>query len=198
MKVFEPRTESELLRCWELVQRAATNSNISNRRYEICGVQDDVLSDRRAIGLAFDCRDKVTGEYGLVGFAILQPPELIDFVMSCRVAQKRVEHAFFSWLADRTKARGFSEFRARFVVSAKNKPMREALEQLPFRKTLENETDIDFVMDLREERRPERIVKLEFGHLPAEFSHVDGLEHRPIGQERDLSGGLAEETEARN
>jgi FkbH-like protein len=188
MKIFEPRSESELLRCWELVQRS-NQLNISNRRYDFAEFKA-MLKERRSIGVAFDSRDKF-GEYGLVGFAVLQPPALTDFVMSCRVAQKRVEHAFFLWLAERLKQRGFQQFRLRFIGSPKNKPMREAMERLPFRKISETDTHIDFAMDLNEERKPEQVVALELGALPTELN-VDGFVTSPIRQESDLGGGIAQ------
>jgi FkbH-like protein len=188
MKIFEPRSESELLRCWELGQRS-NQLNISNRFYNFADFKA-MLTERRSIGVAFDCRDKIC-KYGLVGFAILQPPALTDFVMSCRIAQKRVEHAFFLWLAERLKQRGFQQFRSRFVVSPKNKPMRDAMEQLPFRKISETDTHIDFAMDLNEERKPEHVVALELGALPSELN-VDGFEASPVRQESDLSGGTVQ------
>jgi predicted enzyme involved in methoxymalonyl-ACP biosynthesis len=89
---------------------------------------------------ALNCRDRF-GDYGLVGFAVVDVstdlPVLIDFVLSCRVAQKRVEETFLSWYGRRAQRRGATGLRARFAPTDRNAPLREALAAVPFDVTVE-------------------------------------------------------------
>ena len=133
MRIFVPHEEAERLRCLELVQR--TNQlNLSARRYTADQFESLLAADD-TLCVAFECRDRF-GAYGIVGFASIheggEAPRLLDFVMSCRVAQKHVEHAFFEWLAEREGARDATHLEAELVETPRNGPLRSVLEELPF------------------------------------------------------------------
>ena len=94
--------ETELERCYELLQR--TNQlNASGRRLEKSEVQAYWASEDFNTYALF-CEDRY-GKYGQVGFAIEKINcginTITDFVISCRVANKKVEHAFIEYVANK-------------------------------------------------------------------------------------------------
>ena len=74
------------------------------------------------------------GKYGIVGFASFKIIEngdylLTDFVMSCRVAQKKVERAFLNWFylsIDNGKV-----LRINVNKTNRNMPLRDELVKMP-------------------------------------------------------------------
>lgn len=99
LRIFEPVTEEEKLRCYELLVR--TNQlNMSGIKYtpeEFAAV----LNREGVKNYAFSCADDF-GSYGIVGFGqyCVEGKTLVftEFAMSCRVAGKFVESALFSHL----------------------------------------------------------------------------------------------------
>ncbi len=83
-----------------------------------------------------DCEDRF-GAYGIVGFARVDEsgdqPILRDLVLSCRVAQKRVEHAFIGWLASRERARERQALVAEVVETERNHQIVQVFADLCFR-----------------------------------------------------------------
>ena len=109
-------------RVYELSQR--TNQlNIAATRYS----RDDVaamLSDSNgAEAWTLRCADRF-GDYGLIGFAYGTPQtgHIRDFFMSCRVQRKRVEAAFFAWLAARYETEGAPALTISYQKAARNGP----------------------------------------------------------------------------
>ncbi len=131
---------SDAERVYELSQR--TNQlNIAATRYS----RDDVaamLSDANG-GEAWTlrCSDRF-GDYGLIGFAYGDPKTglIRDFFMSCRVQRKRVEAAFFAWLAARCEAAGAHELAISYQKAARNGPALELFQNLGFTLTLTDDT----------------------------------------------------------
>ncbi len=132
-RISIPSTLDERARCHELLQR--TNQlNTSGKRYSKQEF-DQLLADRTRLCLFVDCADRY-GSYGIVGFisiAFEANTALVeDFVLSCRVAQKRVEHAVFAYLLRETAERGYGSLDLRFVASARNCIMQESLQSVGF------------------------------------------------------------------
>jgi FkbH-like protein len=101
IRVFEPGTEEERLRCYELVVR--TNQlNMSGVKYTPEEFEA-VLARPAHRHFAFSCADDF-GEYGIVGFGQygVENGTLVftEFAMSCRVAGKFVESALFAHLLE--------------------------------------------------------------------------------------------------
>ena len=134
MRVFVPRSEAEVERCVELVQRS-NQLNLSTRRYTRAELED-LRASPDILTVAVECWDRF-GRYGIVGFAAVdehqEVPLVLDYVLSCRVAQKRVEHTFFRWLARHEAARGASRLRAELVETGRNGALVAVLDELPFR-----------------------------------------------------------------
>lgn len=132
-RLFVPREEADVVRCMELVQRS-NQLNLSKRSYE----EDEfrtLLATDGIFTVALDCGDRF-GQYGTVGFCAVDErgsaPRVTDFVLSCRVAQKRVEHALFRWLGERERARGATRLEADLVRTDRNAALVRVLDELPF------------------------------------------------------------------
>ncbi len=98
-QVSKPNPE-EIARCYELLQR--TNQlNSSGRRLSMNEVQDIVRSESYD-SYVLRSSDKF-GDYGIVGFLIInkekEVPIVTDFVISCRVANKKIEPTLINYLA---------------------------------------------------------------------------------------------------
>ena len=134
LRLFVPREEKHIARCLELIQRS-NQLNLSNTRYTT-GEFRELLSRDGMLCVGMDCCDRF-GQYGLVGFASVdegqEHPTLRDLVISCRVARKRVEHAFIHWLAQRERGMGKISLRAQLVETDRNRPIRQVFDDLKFR-----------------------------------------------------------------
>jgi len=132
MRIFIPKSSSEKSRCIELIQRS-NQLNLSTQRYSKIEFYN-LLSSSDTINIAFDCADKF-GDYGIVGYATIKTKEkvatLVDFVLSCRVAQKRVESTFFQWLRSYLFENGYKNFYAKFKPTTKNSALYESISKMP-------------------------------------------------------------------
>lgn len=134
LRLFVPREEKHILRCLELIQRA-NQLNLSNTRYSEQEFRS-LLATPGLLCIGMECEDRF-GNYGIVGFASVdeQPevPVVRDFVLSCRVAQKRVEHAFIQWYAQRMLMRNCKLLSAAIVRTDRNGPITQVFDDLGFR-----------------------------------------------------------------
>ena len=101
IEIFDPQTEEEKLRCYELLVR--TNQlNLSGRKYTSKEYKE-VLKRANHTNFAFSCKDDF-GSYGIVGFGQYKVENdtlrFTEFAMSCRVAGKYVESALFASLLE--------------------------------------------------------------------------------------------------
>ena len=129
---LSPLATTDGERIYELSQR--TNQlNIAATRYS----REDVaamLSDANgAEAWTLRCADRF-GDYGLIGFAYGNPQtgHIHDFFMSCRVQRKRVEAAFFAWLAGRYGAAGAKALTISYQKATRNGPALEMFLGLGF------------------------------------------------------------------
>lgn len=119
-------TEDSILRCYELLQRS-NQLNTSGRRLSmdelnalIHSTQDDCY--------VLESSDKF-GSYGIVGVAIVNhkgTPVLTDFVISCRVANKKIEPTLVNYLACKYNGTLHMNFRATKL----NGPMKKMISDL--------------------------------------------------------------------
>jgi FkbH-like protein len=132
-EVFRPREPEQIERCLELLWRS-NQLNLTTHRYEAEEFRA-LLRDPRVLAVATACHDRF-GEYGTVGFAAVdlsgEQPLLRDFVLSCRVARKRVENAWFQWLLGKLAQSGKRSLSARFVPTERNGALREVLGEIGF------------------------------------------------------------------
>jgi FkbH-like protein len=151
LRIFIPTEEPHIRRCLELLQR--TNQlNLSMRHYSEQEFRE-LLAAPGVVSLAFEAEDRF-GHYGIVGFSAVDErggsPVLADFVLSCRVAQKRVEHAFFRWLAIRAKSQGADVLHAKLVRTPRNGALQSVFHELPF-ETIREDGD-EVALKLRVDR----------------------------------------------
>ena len=145
MQVFTPETEDALLRCYELLIR--TNQlNMTGRKYS----RDEFEEILRRPGhrnYAFSCGDDF-GEYGIVGFAQYRAEGdalvFTEFALSCRVAGKFVESAFFAHCLslEQAKTGNFT-----VIKTKKNGLLRKTLEQIGFAAAEETEETVAYTFD---------------------------------------------------
>lgn len=138
--LFHPTEPAQVERCLELLHRS-NQLNLSTHRYtreELVKLLErpDVLC------ICTSCRDRF-GEYGIVGFASLITSKdgavLKDFVLSCRVAQKKLENAWFRWLAGVAGACGYSHIRAPYGKTSRNGVLLNALMEAGFVETMKDD-----------------------------------------------------------
>jgi FkbH-like protein len=162
LRVFQPVTETEIARCHELIQRS-NQLNLSSRRYEADEFAA-LLADSAVSCFALECEDRF-GSYGIVGFASIDKageyPVARDFVLSCRVAQKRVEHAFYGWLGDYLKQQGANTLMVQLVKTAKNAPLRKVFEEMPFTAVNTEGDTVLLAMDLRGDVSRDSVVTVD-------------------------------------
>ena len=131
MSVFVPKADSDVNRCLELIQRS-NQYNVSGFRRDK-EYMDVILTSKQFKSFGFRVEDRY-GKYGIVGFASFKIIEkgdylLTDFVMSCRVAQKKVERAFLNWFylsIDNGKV-----LRINVNKTNRNMPLRDELVKMP-------------------------------------------------------------------
>jgi FkbH-like protein len=161
MRLYTPCDEAAVKRCLELIQRS-NQLNLSGRRYS-AEEFDELLTTPDVLPVAFECQDRF-GDYGVVGFASvnerLETPLVLDFVLSCRVAQKRVEHTFFAWLAEREANRGCDVLRAELTKTTRNTPLVKVFDDLPFRVVAADGPKLLMEMSLDQAPEPDNIIEL--------------------------------------
>lgn len=149
LTIAPPATDAARARCHELILRS-NQLNLSGRR--LAREELDALIDASDHAVyALSCEDRF-GDYGLVGCAIIDQrgdwPLVRDMVVSCRVAEKRVEAAFFRWYMGRAREAGHDRVFARLVRTEKNRPMLRALEQGGFTLARAGETSLLFTAEI--------------------------------------------------
>lgn len=162
MRIFRPRSAAERARCLELLRRS-NQLNLRTFRYDEASFAA-LLADPAKQCVAFACADRF-GDYGIVGFASLDrsasDPLLLDLVISCRVARKRVEHALLLHLARQARAAGAGHLLARFVPTDRNAPLSDVFRELPFERSPQEDGATLFRMALDAEPPSEPAVAVE-------------------------------------
>jgi FkbH-like protein len=143
MRIFTLQSDIERERCLELIQRS-NQYNISVQRQTEKSFNDMLTSELyKCFGMSLS--DEY-GDYGIIGFASFKHEgnriQLQDFVMSCRVAQKKVERAFFNHILNQREI-GL-EFYIKVQKTERNKPLQDEFKKMPLNITLENKETISF------------------------------------------------------
>lgn len=175
LRLFVPREQKHVERCLELIQRS-NQLNLSSRRYSAEEFQQ-LLSSSNVLSIAMECKDRF-GDYGIVGFAsvdeAVEIPTLRDLVLSCRVAQKRVEHTLVRWLGRRELDRGKTALAAEMVRTERNQPIRQVFDDLGFRQARQEEARCRMEWQLVRGLPVDDLIELEdttLAPVPGEPSH---------------------------
>jgi FkbH-like protein len=156
---INPMQPENLDRVHELAQR--TNQlNFSGNRYtreQLHAMLDDGNYETHVLS----CRDRF-GDYGTVGFCVVdrREPRVLDLAFSCRIQNKRVEHAFLSHLLHEHRQSGSPELWANYRKTERNAPQGRVFDDLGFE--LEAEYDgISSLVFRRDKPIPENgVVKI--------------------------------------
>lgn len=129
--ISEPKKE-EIQRCYELLQR--TNQlNSSGRRLGLEEVEKIIYNKEDYSTYVLKCNDKY-GDYGIVGFSIINKKDnnitITDFVISCRVANKKVEHAFIQEILEQYSLKGYNSILMNYKKTVKNGPIYNVVKDL--------------------------------------------------------------------
>ena len=122
---------AEIERAAQMMQR--TNQfNFTTRRFTAPQIREALDRDSRQFLAAF-VRDRY-GDYGQVGLVMFEPVDDVlhvrDFLLSCRVLGKGVEHAMVRRLGEIAMARALSAVDISYVPSPKNTPAWDFLTSL--------------------------------------------------------------------
>lgn len=162
LRLFQPGSPEEIARCLELIQRS-NQLNLSSRRYNPDEFQA-LLADANVYAVALECSDRF-GAYGVVGFASIEiggdEPVAKDFVLSCRVAQKHVEHAFYTWLGQQMYKRGARRLLVDLVKTERNKPLVKVFEELPFTRMNSDGNRELLGLELNPDVKPDDILSID-------------------------------------
>ena len=130
LTISQPKDE-EIQRCYELLQR--TNQlNSSGRRLSLDEVKEIIKNKKSYASYVLKCKDKF-GDYGIVGFSIVSLETNItitDFVISCRVANKKVEHTFIQTIFEKYSNKNRKKIYMNYKKTIKNGPIFSAVKDL--------------------------------------------------------------------
>ncbi len=126
---LEPLSAATSDRIVQLIRK--TNQFKLNPR--VLTLDELAVPGRQVLALSFADRMQ---DYGIVAVAVYEAGEggldVLNWVMSCRVFSRRLEHVMLSELAKRARAIGAGIIRAPFVPSPRNEVARSFLAQLGF------------------------------------------------------------------
>ena len=140
---LEDLNETNSMRCYELLARS-NQLNLSTNRYSEVEYKK-LLDDNSVVCKAIRCADKF-GDYGVVSFISIHingnKATIKDFVISCRVAKKKVEQSIIIALKPLFIQRGITCLNAKLIKTKKNGPLAAVFDELPFEKETESELNI--------------------------------------------------------
>ncbi len=131
IEIRELSGAAEIERAAQMTQR--TNQfNFTTQRFTASQIREAINRDSSRILAAF-VRDRY-GDYGQVGLVMFEPVEdalqVRDFLLSCRVLGKGVEHAMVARLGQIAMAQSLSALEVSFVATPKNTPAQDFLATL--------------------------------------------------------------------
>ncbi len=163
LEIFLVSNKPDIVRCWELVQRS-NQLNLSDHRYSLEEFFE-LIGSLKILPLGLKCKDKY-GDYGIIGFANIHFPDnfpvLINFAISCRVAQKKIEHHFIQAAANFFYTRGFDKFNVELCHTKKNGPLQQVFGDLPFVPVRKENNVSCLSVNLTNELMITRLMKIEF------------------------------------
>ena len=157
---FRTPKETEYNRCYELIQR--TNQlNSSGRRLTMEELKE-YFSNKNYETYLIQVEDKF-GNYGIVGFSIVdvsEEPTITDFVISCRVANKKVEHTYILYLAEKYKIKGCKTLKMNYTKTSKNGPIFKVVTDLNMKECSNNGDSTVYYLDLTKEIKKINIMQV--------------------------------------
>lgn len=150
-------------RCFELLSRS-NQLNLSTNRYTV-EEYEKLLTDSEYKCFSFNCIDKY-GDYGLIGFIsvkiVNETLTIVDLVISCRVAKKKVENAMVFSLKQIADELGIKKIDALLKKTAKNKPIADVFDELPFVKESINSDQILYYINDTSSLLDEKLIEISY------------------------------------
>jgi FkbH-like protein len=148
--VLERFDRFNLPRIAQLIQRS-NQFNLATRRYSEAQCEA-LMNDPTKVPFYISLRDRF-GDYGLISVVILDVQDdrvvVDEYLMSCRVLQRGVEHYAMTEIVRIARERGSRHVEGTFRPTAKNAMVREFYSQFGFHKTHESpEGDVTWVLDV--------------------------------------------------
>lgn len=135
-------------RCFELLSRS-NQLNLSTNRYSL-EEYNSLLNRENMHCYAYRCSDRF-GDYGIIAFLSVciegDKARIVDFVISCRVAKKKIENAIITSLAKTCAKIQISTIEAKLILTKKNGPLAAVFTELPFSKVSEDAKSIFYRLD---------------------------------------------------
>lgn len=126
---IHPVREDEFARAAQL--SAKTNQfNVRTCRYTEADLRR-FAADPDCVFLTLRSKDRF-GDQGLVAYALAKGGEILDFVMSCRAMNRRIEYALEAELERRCRERGIGMLRAVWIRTGRNAPTEMLFEDFGF------------------------------------------------------------------
>lgn len=150
-------------RCYELLLRS-NQLNLSTNRYNQ-EEYDALLSRPDVLCYAIGCKDKF-GDYGIVSFISVklsgQNADIVDFVISCRVAKKKVEDAIVRAVSKLLSNREVTKLNASLIKTKKNGPLAAVFDELPFKQVSADDKCILYSLSPLSELEGQDIIEVIF------------------------------------
>lgn len=132
--------ESNIERCFELLQRS-NQLNSSGRRIPLEDLREIVKTNGNNC-YVISADDKF-GNYGIVGFIIINSNEqtstITDFVISCRVANRKLEPTVINYLSSK-----YNNININFKQTLRNSPMKSVIDDLHAQKILSSSSNFEY------------------------------------------------------
>ena len=135
LESFEIHTDIHLVRADEAARVAqlsqrANQFNVSTNRYSEPEARAFV-DEEGAFTAVMHAGDRF-GELGLIAFVRMRGGEIVDWVMSCRAMNRRLEFALEEFVEAEARRRGVGRLTAAWRRTARNEPVRELFDRFGF------------------------------------------------------------------
>lgn len=127
--------------------------NVCTNRYTPEAIERK-LADPHLLWLTVRAGDRF-GDQGLVAYLVVrlpdaagEPADLIDFVMSCRAMNRRLEYAAFNALVRRLRAKGITRLRASYRPTPRNAPVADLFPRLGCEETERDEAGVRYELTI--------------------------------------------------
>ena len=147
---IHPATAAEVPRIAQLSQKSNQFNVCTNRYAE--GDVSGFLSDPNRMVLTVHASDRF-GDQGLISFVHVRiagkGAEIVDWVMSCRAMNRRIEFTVFDELKRLLASRDVRALNARWAKTAKNAPVADFFDKLGFEREETHDDVRRYRMDLK-------------------------------------------------
>lgn len=130
--------------------------NLTTRRYEAAELLEQLQGENKQY-YAFSVSDCFgdAGIVGILGVTFGSRTEIEDFVMSCRVMGRQIEACMLEMVEQDAWARGSQEIYARYIPTAKNKPVAKLYDTMGYER-IEESTDGEILYRLSRSSKVDR------------------------------------------